>query len=575
VTAVKKSKKSTNYAALAGIGVTPQTQPAFGKDQVPNSAGGFVFDIGPWQALDRFLILGAESRTYYASARALTAKNAENVLLCIAQDGPRAVARIVELSLSGRAPKQDPLLFALALAAKKGDQTTQEAAYKAVTSVCRTGTQLFTFVSYADALGGWGDGMKRAIARWYSDKSAHDLAYQVTKYASRTVAGKTWTHRDLLRLAHPKPTLLTPQMFLYPYITTGVFSPGAVLFTDDPDGGNAGADDWAMAQGYIEAVEALKGGLVGPQGACELIEKWNLPREVVPTELLKNPTVWEALLQRMPYEALLRNVATLTKVGVIAPNSDGLAQALRLLGNADKLKRSRVHPITVLKALMQYREGHGRRSDATWTPVAALETALEDTFYAAFGNVPVTGKRWGLFLDVSGSMTVGDVAGMEGLTPRAASVALALVTARVEPLHVLAGFTSGGWVFGARDTEGITQLKITANTSLDQALSYVDKLPFGGTDCALPMLWAAKNKVPIDVFVTMTDNETWAGDIQPFQALEQYRQKLGIDARAIVVGMTATKFSIADPSDPRQLDVVGFDAGAPQVMADFATGQLS
>jgi 60 kDa SS-A/Ro ribonucleoprotein len=36
--------------------------------------------------------------------------------------------------------------------------------------------------------------------------------------------------------------------------------------------------------------------------------------------------------------------------------------------------------------------------------------------------------------------------------------------------------------------------------------------------------------------------------------------------------MTATGFSIADPSDPGMLDVVGFDAAAPQVMADFARG---
>jgi 60 kDa SS-A/Ro ribonucleoprotein len=39
-----------------------------------------------------------------------------------------------------------------------------------------------------------------------------------------------------------------------------------------------------------------------------------------------------------------------------------------------------------------------------------------------------------------------------------------------------------------------------------------------------------------------------------------------------VVGMTATEFTIADPSDAGMLDVVGFDAAAPAVMADFSRG---
>ena len=103
-------------------------------------------------------------------------------------------------------------------------------------------------------------------------------------------------------------------------------------------------------------------------------------------------------------------------------------------------------------------------------------------------------------------------------------------------------------------------------------LKTVDNLPFSGTDCALPMIWAKEHKVPIDTFVVYTDNETWAGSVHPFQALAEYRQKMGRQAKLIVVGMTATRFTIADPKDPGMLDVVGFDTAAPQVMADFARG---
>jgi len=79
-----------------------------------------------------------------------------------------------------------------------------------------------------------------------------------------------------------------------------------------------------------------------------------------------------------------------------------------------------------------------------------------------------------------------------------------------------------------------------------------------------------KNKMPVDVFVVYTDSETWYGGIHPAQALVEYRQKMGIDAKLIVVGMAANQFSIADPRDRGMLDVVGFDSAVPSVMADFA-----
>ena len=102
----------------------------------------------------------------------------------------------------------------------------------------------------------------------------------------------------------------------------------------------------------------------------------------------------------------------------------------------------------------------------------------------------------------------------------------------------------------------------------------VSDLPFGGTDCALPMLYAQAREREIDTFVIYTDSETWAGDIHPAQALRDYRRASGIDARLVVVGMVANGFSIADPADPGMLDVVGFDTATPQLISDFARGAL-
>jgi 60 kDa SS-A/Ro ribonucleoprotein len=48
-----------------------------------------------------------------------------------------------------------------------------------------------------------------------------------------------------------------------------------------------------------------------------------------------------------------------------------------------------------------------------------------------------------------------------------------------------------------------------------------------------------------------------------------YRKATGIPAKLVVVGMTATSCSIADPNDLGMLDIVGFDSNAVSLMADF------
>jgi 60 kDa SS-A/Ro ribonucleoprotein len=177
---------------------------------------------------------------------------------------------------------------------------------------------------------------------------------------------------------------------------------------------------------------------------------------------------------------------------------------------------------------------------------------------------------------VSGSM--GASAGALPITCREAATAVALVTAATEPQHVLTAFTNGPrrsrWSSYNGMGTGIAPLSLSARQRIDDAMCAASSIPMGGTDCALPMLWAAENKVSVDVFAVLTDNETWFGDIHPHEALELYRQRMGIDARLAVVSFTATDFSIANPDDSRMLDVCGFDSATPTLLADFARGDI-
>ncbi len=121
---------------------------------------------------------------------------------------------------------------------------------------------------------------------------------------------------------------------------------------------------------------------------------------------------------------------------------------------------------------------------------------------------------------------------------------------------------------------GLSKLDISPRRRLDDNIKAITGLPFGGTDCALPMVWATKNRQEFGVFRIYTDNETGAGDIHVDQALERYRQAMGVDARLEIVSMTATGTSLCNPDDPRQLDVSGFDSTVPQLLADHGAGRL-
>lgn len=175
---------------------TPQSEPLPG--QVANSAGGHAYEVSDWARMQRFLVLGSEGGSYYASEQKLTAENAQATMRCIAQDGRRAVSEIVAISKDGRAPKNDPAIFALALACSADNAETRRIALDHLSDVCRIGTHLFTFASYVEGFRGWGRGLRRAVGQWYDRP---DLAYQLVKYRQRG----GWTHRDLLRLAKPAP----------------------------------------------------------------------------------------------------------------------------------------------------------------------------------------------------------------------------------------------------------------------------------------------------------------------------------------------------------------------------------
>ncbi|HUM45010.1 MAG TPA: TROVE domain-containing protein, partial [Fervidobacterium sp.] len=456
-----------------------------------------------------------------------TIDNARNILRLLEEDGKRVVDRVVEISYSGRAPKNDPAIFVLALASAAEDADTRSYALEMMPLVVRTGTHLFQFINYCDKLRGWGRALRNSISKWYTDKDLSQLVYQIIKYKSRY----GWSHRDVLKKAHPKPK--SPQQdFLFRSITRGLDDNGLDLILDGD-----------LTRYYVASTLGTKFNPDNPADVntvAKLIVQYDLPREVIPTRMLNYPIIWEALLETgMPYTAMLRNLGKMSSVGVTRELSETTKKIVDTLTNTTIIQRARVHPINILAAKVVYSQGAGYRGSNTWSVNQQICDALETAFYESFKYLEPTNKRYMIAIDVSSSMTYENVPGLDFLTADLVSAAMAMAYIKKEDYVTTVAFS-----------HKLIPVHLSKHMSIDSVINELKAIHFGATDCALPMLYAIDNNIPIDVFVIWTDNETWYGDVDPHIALKKYREKMGINAKLVVCGVTATNFTIADPDDP-------------------------
>jgi 60 kDa SS-A/Ro ribonucleoprotein len=527
---------------------TAQSEPILGAGQVENSAGGHAWQIDHWAQLERFLILGSEGGTYYISQQKLTDENVESLSKCVDEDPERALKIVVEVSASKRAPKNDAALFALAYIMGVAPVETRRLAAERLPAVARTGTHLFMFMEFMTQFRGWGPVARRAVRNWYLSKDANSIAYQAVKYRQRN----QWTHLRALRLSHPVTTHL-PKDSVFAWIA-GKF----------PAADNPGALP-RVIEGFEKAQKAES-----PRDAAVLVKQYGLPWEALPSHFLDSSLVWEALLENMPMTAMIRNLNKMTKVGLLKPLGEHTQTVCERL-DSEMVKKAGVHPLNVLVALRTYAGGHGFRGNLEWDPVTEVVDALDAAFYKAFGNVdPMVGTSV-LAVDVSASMDdpyfgqygrkspsakwLGD----RNLTPREVAAAMALITAATSKRTVVVTFDIA-----------MQQMPISPRMRLTEVTMLMKRHRGGGTDCALPMLEANKQKMPVDNFVIYTDSETWSGVIHPSQALQRHREHFNPNAKLAVVAMTSNGFSIADPRDKGMMDFVGFDTAAPQLLADFS-----
>ncbi|CAJ0565461.1 unnamed protein product, partial [Mesorhabditis spiculigera] len=547
------------------------------KKQTKNNAGGYVFKVSDETRVRRFLIMGTTGGAFYLSAKELTVENLVDLMKIIDQGNASMILQeIKEISLAGRNPKQEPVMSALAVCARyrtgqvKGEGYDSEpaklyveylkamhaTALELITQVCRIPTHLFIFVDYCEKVAkhsanpkgstGWGRAFRAAIRDWYATKSPRQIAMAITKYKQRG----GWSHRDLFRLAHPALKYSADDDHylereqLFHYIAKGELKQRKRTYAQaeldqlaqKPTEKQMEKEQESWALELVETYKSFA-NCTDEYDVVAAIHKLGMVREHIPPELLNSVPIWKALLNGMPMNALIRNLAKMTAINVI--DSDNVKSVCEQLTNAEAIYGSRIHPMQILVAHEQYNRGQGDKGKLAWAPNQKIVTALEKAFHISFKNVVPTGKRYCFAFDVSGSMTQ-EVLGTT-ISARTASVAMGMIGMKTEE-HV-------------------------------EPVAFCDSLveiPWEANDSDLEPPTA-----PADGLGEKVQEATYYGKIHPHEALLEYRKASGIhDAKLAVLGMCSNSFSIADPDEAGMMDFQGFDPCFPQMLSDFAMGRF-
>jgi 60 kDa SS-A/Ro ribonucleoprotein len=517
------------------------------KDKIPekeslmslNNAGGVSYKITDWNLLDRFLIIGLEKGTLSPNNKEISINSVSTIVNLLNIDFKRVIDRVVDISINGRAYRNDMAIFAIAVACSFPTTIENKRyAYSKVSEICRTGTHILTFFKYSKIFRGTGSGLKKAINRWFLDKSPESLQYQLVKYSNRN----DWSMRDLIRLCHPK----TNNVELNSILHLASKSKKYVLDTS------------TKAYEFFNAKEEL--AYANYSRTIELMENYNFPWEATNTQV-RTPELYSYYISKNNMTWIFRNIANISKNGLLdSKDSPTLKLLLEKITDKQLIVKGKVHPIQVMYAMYaigmfsKYENYSFYSNRNSITHNRNLDSGLEIALLHSFNNVEKTDKKYLTAIDVSGSMSTNVFGSV--MSARIASLAIAYILHKTSNSELYA-FSSN-----------FTKFEIE-NKSFLETVQMMHNLDFAGTNCSLPISYSLQSNKKVDCFVTITDNETNAYDYHPSHYLQKYRNSINSNVKNIIIGMSMSNFSVADPSDTQSLDIAGMDAGIPLIIDNF------
>jgi 60 kDa SS-A/Ro ribonucleoprotein len=489
------------------------------------------------------LATGTLGDTFYASGKDLAAEAVE-VLVQAREECPEFLARALVWAREKGFMKTLPVLGLAVLSGGRGRAKAHfQAAFdrvivtpddlRAFAAFCRSGA-----IPGRKGLGGVAAKAVRAHLGSISE-------YHAVKYGS--AASREMALRDVLRMAHPRPA--SPAVAeRFGWLVGGIEKLGS-----DP-----------ALNPQIRAFEALKRASTEEEQIA-LIREGRLPFEVVvPAVKATTPAIWAELLRQAPYMNLLRNLVTFTRHGVFSDEAN-VRYAAQKLADPRAVERSKVLPFRYFDAWRRYMETDGHDSRIADSLRAALELS--------FVNMPSFGASTvAIGTDVSGSMD-GPISS-KGSTRfiDIAGIFTGALLRRVEGRAIPLPF----------DTEVRPDLGLSSRDDVLVTAEKISGIRGGGTAVGSPVEYLLDRKIPVDVFIGVTDSEDWAYGREYgyscsgsfLELWSRYQNEVAPEAKAYLVTIAPYRDAVAPSGTKGVRFIYGWsDAVLRFIASDLEAGE--
>jgi 60 kDa SS-A/Ro ribonucleoprotein len=256
------------------------------------------------------------------------------------------------------------------------------------------------------------------------------------------------------------------------------------------------------------------------ESMIKAITEGQLPHEVASTFAGSQKDVWGAIFPNLPIFALLRNLATLSRHGVLKTSRKEVEAMFK---DTDRIHKAKIFPFRFLDAYNAIKE----KVDS-W-----VLDSLRDGIDASFENIPDFPGTTAVFLDISGSMS-----------------SYLEQSALFGVCCALKGSNNKFYLFNTETTEARTSRRVPI---LDQA----QKIHIaGGTDVGSPFRRITKDREKVDNIILITDEQQNTGS-PAYRAFMVYRSTVNPKAKLFVVCVAPYRSSVI----PKNTDDVWYIYG--------------
>jgi 60 kDa SS-A/Ro ribonucleoprotein len=363
--------------------------PTYNQADKVNRAGQQAFSRSLEEDTIAVLTTQTLSNTFYVGQKEL-AKEFVEVLRKMSDKDPIFLAKALIYARNKGLMKLAPTVGLAVLSENKSDKG-KEAFSKAFRHVIRIPDDLREFVELVRT-GSFGKkalmGVRKiCVQNWLR----HMSEYHGVKYGSSASEGITL--RDILRLTHPLPKVLDRHKDgkgqTYDRLRSGA---QAELFGWLVKGWEKVGDEPSPSNALVWALETIKRS-EDEKEIVSLVKKYKLPWEVVVPSVKKMTTaIWTALLDGMPYMALLRNLNTMERHEVLKDKAI-VKDIAKRLSDPEAVAKSKQLPFRFFNAHKAY------------TGPQEIRDAIHDALEQSFVNMPeIKNMVVAVSNDSSGSM---------------------------------------------------------------------------------------------------------------------------------------------------------------------------